>query len=428
LATAQFVINRITSSPVGEVIDTVVIGAGHAGLALSCYLLRNGTEHVVLERGQVGERWRTERWDSLVFQFPNWSLQLPDYAYQGPDPDGYPSKDEFIRFLEDYASGIRAPVRCNTKVLSLRNSEDGRSMELATARGDIRARNVVVATGPFQAPKIPVLSRELPSDLFQIHSRDYRNRSQLPRGATLVVGSGASGTQIAEELHRGGRKVILAVGRFHKTPRRYRGRDFYWWFDRLGYWHTPLASMPPEVKKLRFVVTAVDGGHDVDLRQYASDGIVLAGRLKSADQQKVVFHDDLEGTLTEADAWYDKFQHQMDEYADRCDPPLPAERFKPTSSISEHSRRSGVLELNIRNEDISSVVWATGYTCDFSWIKLPVLDGNGDPIHERGVTKRTGLFFLGLRRTYSLGSALVAGAVNDAAYIAGRIAALGRAS
>ena len=134
----------------------------------------------------------------------------------------------------------------------------------------------------------------------------------------MVVGSGASGTQIAEELHRSGRKVILAVGRFHKTPRRYRGRDFYWWFDKLGYWHTPLASMPPDVKKLRFVVTAVDGGHDVDLRQYASDGIVLAGRLKSADQQRVVFHDDLEGTLTEADAWYDEFRHQMEEYADKC--------------------------------------------------------------------------------------------------------------
>jgi putative flavoprotein involved in K+ transport len=350
-------------------------------------------------------------------------LQLPDYAYQGPDPDGYPSKDEFIRFLEDYASGIRAPVRCNTEVLSLRNSEDGRSMEVATVRGVIRARNVVVATGPFQAPKIPVVSHALPSDLFQIHSRDYRNPSQLPRAATLVVGSGASGTQIAEELHRGGRKVILAVGRFHKTPRRYRGRDFYWWFDKLGYWHTPLASMPPEVKKLRFVVTAVDGGHDVDLREYASDGIVLAGRLKSADQQKVVFHDDLEGTLTEADAWYDKFRHQMDEYADKRDPPLPAERVK---TKSEHGKRNGVLELNIRNEDISSVVWATGYTCNFSWIKIPVLDVNGDPLHERGVTKRTGLFFLGLRRTYSLGSALVAGAVNDAAYIADRIAALGR--
>jgi putative flavoprotein involved in K+ transport len=203
---------------VGEVIDTVVVGAGHVGLSLSCYLLRRGIEHVVLERGQVAERWRTERWDSLVFQFPNWSFQLPDYGYRGPDPDGYASKDEFILFLEDYASSIHAPVRRNTEVLGLRDSEDGRSMDLATLQGVIRARNVVVATGPFQAPKIPVLSRELPPGLFQIHSRDYRNPVQLPPGAALVVGSGASGTQIAEELHHAGRKVILAVGRFHKTP------------------------------------------------------------------------------------------------------------------------------------------------------------------------------------------------------------------
>lgn len=174
-------------------------------------------------------------------------------------------------------------------------------------------------------------------------------------------------------------------------------------------------------------MTAVDGGHDVDLRQYALDGIVLAGRLKSADQQEVAFHDDLEGTLTEGDAWYDEFRHQMDAYADTCDPPLPAEQVKPTSSTSKYCRQRGALVRNIRNEEISSVVWATGYTCDFSWIKLPVLDGNGDAIHERGVTRRTGLFFLGLRRTYSLGSALVAGAVNDAAYIADRIAALGKA-
>jgi putative flavoprotein involved in K+ transport len=409
----------------GEEIDTVVIGAGHSGLALSCFLSRNATEHVVLERGQVGERWRKERWDSLVFQFPNWSLQLPDFAYQGPNPDGYLSKDEFVRFLEDYASNIRAPVRCNTEVLGLRDSEDGHSMDVTTTRGVIRAKRVVVATGPFQAPKIPGLSRELSSDLFQIHSRDYRNPSQLPPGTALVVGSGASGAQIAEELHRDGRKVILAVGRFHKTPRRYRGRDFYWWFDKLGYWHTPLARMPPDVKTLRFVVTAVDGGHDVDLRRYAADGIVLAGRLKSADRQKFVFHDDLEGTLADADAWYEKFRRQMDEYADKYDPSLAEERAGPTSSVSKYDGRRGMLELDISNEKLSSVVWATGYSCDFSWIRLPVLDGNGDPLHERGVTTRTGLFFLGLRRTYSLGSALVAGAVNDAAYIADRIASSG---
>jgi putative flavoprotein involved in K+ transport len=414
---------QLSNPSMVEVIDTVIVGAGHAGLAASYYLTRNGTDHVILERGQVAQRWRSERWDSLVFQFPNWSLQLPGYAYQGSNPDGYASKDEFIQFLETYASIIRAPVRRGTEVLALSDSENGRSMILETSQGIIHASNVVVATGPFQTPKIPAASRDLAPETFQMHARDYRNPAQLPSGAVLVVGSGASGTQIAEELHRSGRKVFLAVGRFHKTPRRYRGRDFYWWFEKLGYWHTPLTSMPPESKNLRFVVTAVDGGHDVDLRQYAADGILLAGRLKKADQQKVEFHDDLARTLTEGDAWYAKFKRQMDDYADQCESPLPAEQDQPQPRRAGSSDMNGILQLNLRAEGISSVVWASGYVCDFSWIKLPLFDANGDPIHARGVTTRAGLFFLGLRRTYSIGSALVAGAVNDAAYIADRIAA-----
>ncbi len=406
-----------------EAIDTVIVGAGHAGLAASSCLTRHGIEHVVLERGRVAERWRTERWDSLVFQFPNWSLQLPGYAYQGADPDGYASKNEFIRLLDDYAVTSRAPVRCSTDVIALRDSEGHRSMTLDTSRGVIEVKNVIIATGPFQAPKIPSLSRDLPSEMFQIHARDYRNPSQLPQGAVLVVGSGASGTQIAEELHRRGRKVFLAVGRFHKTPRRYRGRDFYWWFDKLGYWHTPLTAMPPESKNLRFVVTAIDGGHDVDLRQYAAHGIMLAGRLKNADQQQVEFHDDLDKTLTEGDAWYAKFKSQMDDYANQHEPTLPVEPVLPSPKRFGSNKLIGILKLNLRDEGISSVVWASGYSCDFSWIKLPIVDGNGDPIHERGVTSRRGLYFLGLRRTYSIGSALVAGAVNDAAYIADQVAA-----
>ena len=403
-----------------EEIDTVVIGAGHVGLAISRCLARNGTDHVVLERGQVGQRWRTERWDSLVFQFPNWSLQLPDYAYRGPDPDGYSSKDEFIRFLEDYAGSIRAPLRCDTEVLELRDDENGEYLDVATSRGVIRARNVVVTTGSFHKPKVPSVSQDLPGGIFQVHARDYRNPSQLLQGNVLVVGSGASGTQIAEELHRSGRKVFLAVGRFDKTPRRYRGRDFYWWFDRLGYWHTPLASMPAEVRNLRFVVTAVDGGHDVDVRQYARQGIVLAGRVKSVHGQRLVFHDDLQATLNAADSWYARFHRQMDEYADQCDPPLPMEQ--ETAPTEARDEVKGIVELDLVGQNVSSIVWATGYAMDFSWVKVPVLDANGDPLHERGVTQRKGLYFLGLRRSYSIGSALVAGAVNDANYIADHIA------
>jgi putative flavoprotein involved in K+ transport len=403
-----------------EAIDTVVVGAGHVGLAISCLLTRNGTDHVVLERGQVAQRWRSERWDSLVFQFPNWSLQLPDYAYRGLDPDGYASKDEFIRFLEEYAATIRAPLRCDTDVRAVRDADNGAFLGVETSRGTIRANNVVVATGSFHTPKIPTISQNLSLDICQIHARDYRNPAQLPDGNVLVVGSGASGCQIAEELHRNNRKVFFAVGRFNRTPRRYRGRDFYWWFDRLGYWHTPLTSMPAETRSLRFVVTAVDGGHDVDPRQYALDGIVLAGHLKAADKHKLAFHDDLEATLDAADAWYEKFRKQMDEYAARVDPSLPIEPRAPDGRTLSGVKR--IVELDLREQNVRSVIWATGYALDLSWIKLPVFDGNGDPSHERGVTQRAGLYFLGLRRTYSIGSALVAGAELDAAYIANHIA------
>jgi putative flavoprotein involved in K+ transport len=404
-----------------EVVDTVVIGAGHVGLAISRLLTRDGTDHIVLERGQVAQRWRSERWDSLVFQFPNWSLQLPDYAYRGADPDGYASKDEFIRFLEEYAATIRAPLRRNTEVHVVRDAGNGRFLDIETSRGTFRANNVVVATGSFHTPKIPKFSENLSPDICQIHARDYRNPTQLPGGNIVVVGSGASGCQIAEELHRNNRKVFLAVGRFNRTPRRYRGRDFYWWFDKLGYWHTPLASMPTETRNLRFVVTAVDGGHDVDPRQYAVDGIVLAGHLKSADKHKLTFHDDVEATLDAADAWFEKFRKQMDECAATIDPPLPTEPTAPDARILRGVK--GIVELDLREQNVRSVIWATGYALDFSWIKLPVFAGNGDPKHERGVTQRAGLYFLGLRRTYSIGSALVAGAEFDAAYVANHIAA-----
>jgi putative flavoprotein involved in K+ transport len=336
-----------------DTIDTVVVGAGHAGLALSSCLAKKGIDHVVLERGDIAQRWRSERWDSLVFQFPNWSLQLPGYAYKGGNPDRYASKDEFIRFLETYASIIRAPVRSGTEVLALSDSKDGRSMTLETSRGIIHASNVVVATGPFQAPKIPAASRDLPPETFQIHG----TRLSQPRTAT--AGSSSCGRQWS--IGNSDRRRAPSE-RQEGVPRRWplsqdtasiQRPRFYWWFEKLGYWHTPLTAMPPEAKSLRFVVTAVDGGHDVDLRQYAADGIVLAGRLKSVDGQKVEYHDDLEKTLTEGDAWYAKFKHQMVNYAKNCEPPLPSEEQdlglrSPISKIRKESWNSTLRKKGYR--------------------------------------------------------------------------------
>jgi putative flavoprotein involved in K+ transport len=406
-----------------ERIETVVVGGGQAGLAMSYHMKRLRREHVVIERGHVGQSWRSERWDSLMFQFPNSSIQLPGYTYKTDDPDGYVPKDEIVRFIENYATLIHAPLRCGLAVNALRqHSELGRLL-VETAQGSsFEATNVVVATGPFQVPKIPTFANSLPVELFQVHSRDYRNPGQLPPGAVLVVGSGASGSQIAEELQQSGRKVYLSTGRFHKTPRRYRGRDIYWWFEVLGIWHRPL-ELQPEVRNLRFVVTGAGGGHDIDLRRFAADGMTLLGRLRGFSDGKFQISADLEDILAQGDAWFTSLKRRMDDYAEvnGMPPSKDINMEEPAPTLPPWSQP--VTELDSKSAGITSVVWCSGFRYDFGWVKLPILNDAGEPLHQRGVTQCRGLYFLGLRRTYAVSSALLAGVGNDAAFIADHIAA-----
>jgi putative flavoprotein involved in K+ transport len=412
-----------SGNTVVEKIDTVVVGGGQAGLAMSYHLKRLGREHIVIERGRVAESWRSERWDSLMFQFPNSSIQLPGYAYETDDPNGYVPKDEIVRFLENYATVIRAPLRCGFRVNALRqNSASGRLLVETEQGSSFEAVNVVVATGPFHLPQIPTFANSMPVELFQAHSRDYRNPGQLPPGAVLVVGTGASGSQIAEELHHAGRKVYLSTGRFHKTPRRYRGRDVYWWFEALGIWHRPL-ELQPEVRNLRFVVTGVGGGHDIDLRRFAADGITLLGRLRGFSDGKLQISADLENTLAQGDAWFASLRKRMDDYAQKngMAPSKDSRMEEPALALSLSSQP--ITELDPTTAGITSVVWCSGFRYDFGWVKLPILNDAGEPLHVRGVTQYPGLYFLGLRRTYSLSSALLAGVGNDAAFIAEHIAA-----
>ena len=406
-----------------EKIDTVVVGGGQAGLAMSYHLKRLGREHVVLERGRVGESWRSERWDSLMFQFPSSSIQLPGYTYETDDPDGYVSKDEIVRFIERYAARIGAPLRDGLRVDALRQDPASGRLRVETEQGpSFEAVNVIVATGSFHRPHIPAFAASLPVDLFQVHSRDYRNPDQLPPGGVLVVGSGASGSQIAEELHGAGRKVYLSAGRFHKTPRRYRGRDIYWWFEVLGIWHRPL-ELQPEIRNLRFVVTGVGGGHDIDLRRFAADGMTLLGRLRGFSDGKLHIAADIEETLAQGDAWFASLRHRMDAYAEKNGmPPSPDSAMEePAHALPSWSQP--ISELAPVRAGITSVVWCSGFRSDFGWIKLPIFDDAGEPRHQRGVTQRRGLYFLGLRRTYAVSSALLAGVGNDAAFIADHIAA-----
>ena len=332
---------------------------------MSFYLKQLGREHVILEQARIAERWRSERWDSLTFQFPNWSVQLPAYTYKTDDPDGFAPKDAIIRFLEEYATLIEAPVRSGVQVLALRQKPGSDQLLVETRQEGFEAENVVVATGPYHVPLIPPISALIPAEIFQCHSRDYRNPQQLPPGAVLIVGSGASGAQIAEELHQAGRKVYLSVGRHLKTPRRYLGRDIYWWFEALGIWHRPL-DLQPEFKTARLLVTGAGGGHDIDLRRFVADGMTLLGRLRAFSQGKLLFEDDLEQSLEQAEAWFLWFKARMDDHAQQNGMTMPKESVRVEPAPKRRTWAHPPNELDFTGCRITSVIWCTGFGYDFA--------------------------------------------------------------
>jgi putative flavoprotein involved in K+ transport len=296
-----------------EQIETVVIGGGHAGLTMSYFLSKLGREHVILERGRVGERWRNERWDSFRFNFPNWALLLPGYKYQGSDLDAFARGRQVVQFLEDYASYVRAPVRSGAKVASLRQPSGSSRYLLEVGNSIIETSNVVIATGPFQRPAIPQANIDVPNSVFQVHSNSYRNPDQLPPGAVLVVGGGSSGCQIADDLREAGRRVYLAVGQHRRVPRRYRGQDYVWWRWKMGAWDRRADSLPARDKYASVpLLTGVNGGYDVDFRYMASQGIVLLGHLKAIADGRVVLASDLRQNLSNGDKWFNDSKRSVD--------------------------------------------------------------------------------------------------------------------
>lgn len=404
-----------------EQIETVIVGAGHAGLTMSYYLSQLGREHVILESNRVAHRWRSERWDSFYFQFPNWTIELPEYKYQCDDPDGFAPCAEIVRFLQGYADHIRAPVRCGVKVTSVQLSDNERYF-LQTPDSAFIADNVIIATGPYQAPAKPPASVAVPANLFQIHSSRYRNSEGLPPGAILVVGAGASGCQIAEDLNRRGRQVYLSVGRHVRVPRRYRGRDYSWWRSVMGGWDRTVDSLPsPEAKSAPVpLLTGYKGGYDVDLRRMAADGIKLLGHFKNFRGSTLISAPDLTESLTKGDDWFRSFKKSVDEYVGETGMDVPEESPTPQTSPERKDLMHPITELDLRAAGITTIVWANGFRYDFDWIKLPVLAENGEPIHRRGVTQYSGLYFLGLRWLYKLKSGFLSGAgpAEDAAYLA----------
>jgi putative flavoprotein involved in K+ transport len=402
-----------------ERIETLIVGGGQAGLTMSHRLKQRGLPHLVLERHRIAERWRSERWDGLRFQFPNWSVRLPDFPFPHTDPDGFATSGEILDYIAAYAAFVAPPIRCGVEATRLRCRDSGAGFVTETSIGPIETDNVVVATGPYQRPRIPALLQD-DAGIFQLHASRYRNPSQLPAGAVLVIGSGASGAQIAEELLRNGRRVYLSIGRHRRMPRRYRGRDLIWWLGDMGLLQRPAEERGPH--RSLPLISGAFGGNTIDFRQFAALGITLLGRAQAARDGVIDFAPDIARRLAYGDASYTIFLDMVDAHVEQRGldmPQDPAARavLPDPPSLAEPLRR-----LDLAAAGVGTVIWATGYDFDFGWIGIPVLDSRGEPAHVKGTTGVPGLYFLGLQWLSKLNSSLLSGVGEDAADLADHIA------
>jgi len=410
-------------------IDVVVVGAGQAGLLASHFLSRAGREHVVLDRrSSLGGGWQ-DRWDAFRLVSPNWTTTVPGFAYRGNEPDGFMSRDELVEHWRAYASAIEAPVELDTDVTRL-VAVDGPGaarFRLTTSRGDIEAGEVIVAGGPFQRPHIPALAAGFDPSIVQVHAHDYRRPGELPPGGVLLVGSGQTGVQLAEELQAAGREVTIAVGHCARGPRVYRGHDLFWWLRQLATRGreigTPLptpATLPDARARLSCNVhlSGHGGGHDTNLRRMASEGIRLVGRLEAAEGTRARFADDLGANLRYADTFF------LERFAPICQAFVERTGIDaPDTGIEQFAFEPPVIrELDLAAEGIATVLWTSGYRLAFGWIQVesPVIDELGLPIADGGVTRVPGLSFLGTPWLVDMGSANLVGIARDAEALAER--------
>ncbi len=399
--------------------EVVVIGGGQAGLAVSRCLGEQGVEHVVLERHRVGHAWREERWDAFCLVTPNWQCELPGYPYGGGDRDGFMVKKEILAYLDGYVEKVCPPLYEGVNVREV--AADGDGFRVSMNQGTLTADRVVLAVGGYHVPSLPLLAERLPGEISQFHSSTYKNSSSLPDGAILVVGSGQSGAQIAEDLLLDGREVHLCVGSAPRVARFYRGRDCVAWLDEIGHYRMPIDEHPQGLaarKEPNHYVTGRDGGRDIDLRRHASAGMKLHGRLLSCEGGSLSFAGDLRKNLDAADATAERIKDLIDRWIERQGIDAPVEdRYSPVwEPAGDGSEPVDLIEAGIR-----TVIWSTGFRSNWSWVKLPAFDGSGYPTHHRGVTSVDGLYVVGLPWLHTWGSARFAGIAQDAAYVGEQI-------
>ena len=401
-----------------EKIDTLVVGGGQAGIAMSEHLSNCNVPHLVLERHRIAERWRSERWDSLVANGPAWHDRLPGMEFADFDPNAFPSKERIADYLVAYADMINAPIRCGVEVREVRRNIGNPGFRVETSGGVIEANNVVAATGSFQIPVIPDL---VPADaeITQIHSSSYRNPEQLPEGAVLVVGAGSSGAQIADELLLSGKSVYLSVGPHDLPPRSYRGRDFVWWLGVLGKWDA--VTMDPGMEHVTIAVSGARGGHTVDFRRLARQGITLVGRTESFNNNVVYFATDLADNIARGNAYTLSLLDEADAYVVRNGLDFPEEPEVRKVEPDPACVTDPILELNLIEAGITSILWATGFDVDYSWLKVEAFDEEGKPKHERGISAEAGIYFLGLPWQSRRSSSFIWGVWHDAKFLADQI-------
>ncbi|OLL28288.1 FAD-dependent oxidoreductase [Burkholderia sp. SRS-W-2-2016] len=400
-------------------IDTLVVGAGQAGVAVSEHLGKLGVPHLVLERDRIAERWRTGRWDSLVANGPAWHDRFPGLEFEGLDPDAFAGKDQVAEYFEAYARKFNAPIRTGVEVTSVKRRDGHPGFRIETSDGVIEANRVVVATGPFQRPVIPPIA---PNDagLTQLHSADYRNPAQLPEGAVLVVGAGSSGVQIADELQRAGRQVYLSVGAHDRPPRSYRGRDFCWWLGVLGEWDKEVAG--PGREHVTIAVSGAYGGQTIDFRKLAHRGITLVGLTRSFANGVVSFEQDLADNIRRGDENLMSLLDAADAYVERNGIDLPEEPDARLVPPDPDCVAQPLRELDLAQAGVKTIIWATGYAVDFNWLQVDTFDAKGKPQHQRGVAKEPGIYFVGLPWLSRRGSSFIWGVWHDAKHIADHIA------